>query len=476
MTWSFGPGNPAHAADPRRALPVFSFLPNWAGGITERLMWLTDVLSSETAAEQRRSVRRYPRRTFEASFLRTNAGRSRLDMFFIGVGMGEFLAPLWHEQFYLPTHDPLLATGEVQFPAGSLHMREFRLNDLVIVLDRDPSDFDVMTVIALDLVTDRITLEGAGATKTWPTGTRIIPLRKVHLTDPPQMIAPVDRVATTQLRISLLEPEKFPDANWNFDAPLWQRRPDRSTTVDLDYARTFFELDYQSGVVTRADPGNRAQVGTKIGIKLFGRDRVYRFRQFLGAARGMAVRFYMPTFLRDVLPLGDIEGLTFQAEDVGLSSYLAGPQPARLLIAVVFADGRPQVYREIDTVASVTSGLSPFRVIAEEITLTEPMPPIALHEIERIMFVQPARFDQDGFEMRHHSDDSAAVSTSFVARAMNRDGMPPILSVVTSGPYPLEAVEELASSASVSNGLMMSVPIDELATSADIGDGTLAVV
>jgi hypothetical protein len=33
---------------PDSALPVFSFTPNWANGITERLEWLTDAPTSLT--------------------------------------------------------------------------------------------------------------------------------------------------------------------------------------------------------------------------------------------------------------------------------------------------------------------------------------------------------------------------------------------------------------------------------------------
>jgi hypothetical protein len=66
---ALGP-KPPYSNDLRLTYPVFLSRPNWKSGITERLEWQTDVMISETGAEQRRPVRTYPRRSIEASFLR----------------------------------------------------------------------------------------------------------------------------------------------------------------------------------------------------------------------------------------------------------------------------------------------------------------------------------------------------------------------------------------------------------------------
>jgi hypothetical protein len=68
-------------SDRRLSLRVFSVLPNWQQGITERLEYLTEALGSEVDVEQRRTMRRYPRRSFEAQFARYGATRSRLQQF-----------------------------------------------------------------------------------------------------------------------------------------------------------------------------------------------------------------------------------------------------------------------------------------------------------------------------------------------------------------------------------------------------------
>lgn len=84
--------------DVRKELPVWTVSPNWADSVTERLSWMTEVLPSETDSEQRRSLRIYPRRSVEASFLRKGVNAQRLDAFIAAIGRRSFMVPLWFEQ------------------------------------------------------------------------------------------------------------------------------------------------------------------------------------------------------------------------------------------------------------------------------------------------------------------------------------------------------------------------------------------
>lgn len=476
MTWNFGAPNPDLLDDPRRDLPVFTFLPNWKDGITERLSWLTDIMVSESGVEQRRSVRRYPRRSFEATILRADNPRSRLDMFMVGVGMGDFMLPIYHEQIHPGDQDPLLAEGVVQLPVGTAHMREWRLNDLVLIMERDPSDFDVLTVIGYDDVLEQVTLQSAAPVKVWSAECRMIPLRRARFTDFPQMSMPIDRVGQARIRAELVDPETFPAPDWNFDVPLWNMRPDRAEDVTLEYSRNIFEVDYGSGMRNRMDPGNIAYVGTKVTLKLFGRDRMWQYRRFLAAARGRAVRFYMPTFAKDVMPLVAMSGLTIDVEDNGLVTYLSGPQECRVNLGVVFKDGRPIVYREIASAAALVSPAPPYRQIGIRITLDENMPPIEVDEVDRIMFIQPSRFDQDSFELYHYVDDGAAVGASFVTRSQPRGSLRPIYAVVTSAPYPLEWGESFLITTSIPEGALYYIPPDTMTSALMVENGTLYMI
>jgi hypothetical protein len=62
----------------------------------------------------------------------------------------------------------------------------------------------------------------------------------------------------------------------------------------------------------------------------------------------------------------------------------------------------------------------------EQFTFDNPLPTIPSNEVSRIEFMVPSRFDQDGFELHHKVDNSAAVSMSVVTRSVDGAGMPPL--------------------------------------------------
>jgi hypothetical protein len=469
--WDWGIGEDV-PPDPRRALPVFATLPNWDAGIIETLTWLTDVLVSETQVEQRRALRRYPRRTFEQGFTRTNGRRSRIDLFLTGVGQNDCMVPLFHEQFKLgePTDDL-----SVLFPAGTLKYREFRENDLVLVTNGDPADFDVLSVQTLNVATDTMTLVPKAPTKPWPAGTRLIPLRRAKILDMPTMNNVTNAVGQVQIKWTLQDADANFLPDWWYCVPLWKIKPDRASTVDMDYQRSTFLLDSQAGVVAVTDLANRAQTGIKIALSLFSRQQVYQLRGFMAAARGRQVRFYMPTFQNDIVPNGDIDGLMFNAQPNGLAEYLVTPQSSRQMIAITFADGRPPVYRTIVDVTAIFSLVAPFRQTAERITLDVPLGPIAKNEINTISFVVPSRFDQDGFELQHVTAGSNRVTIPLITRAVNPDGMPPIECSTTSRPYPVVETEGVRGRAMISGGQLYDPRIfDHLSGVAAITGGTLS--
>jgi len=445
--WTFPTAD--FSTDTRRLLPVFQLSPNWKTGVTETLAWLTDVMSSEQAVEQRRSVRRFPRRMFEYEFLREGTNARRIENFLGGVGKRDHLVPLWHEQFGLPDGNN---TGIVQFPVGSLEMREYGVNDLVLLTTLDADRFAILTVTVANIALDRITLRAAGAVGSWPKGSRIVPLRRAKVLDDATLENPTDRVSVTRIRFSLQDADSRFAGSWNYCSPLWRIRPDRAQPLTMAFNRSDYLNDFTTGVVTVTDPGDRAQISQTMALKLFGREQVWGFRAFLYNARGRARRFYVPTFMNDIELLDDLDGDQFQAKPNGFSDYYANPQEARQIIGIDFKDGRPSVYRTVIGIAAVDDVVAPFNPVSEEFLLDEPLPPIDKKDVERISFIVPSRFDQDTIEIFHAVSDSAACSAQVVTRSSVVEGMPPIECWVTSMPYPVVSTDALMPGVTVNGG------------------------
>lgn len=459
--------------DVRLTLPVWTISPNWADGVTERLEFLTEILTSEAGTEQRRTTRQFPRRSFEMAFMRAGADRSRMDTFITAVGNGEFLAPLWHDQQRLRV--PLtIANTTVQFDAGDLIHREFFPGDLALLSNGDPAVHEVVGVLARDAGADLLTL-AAPPTINWPAGTRLVPLRRAMFRDMPSISNATERVGMLSARFELTQPEMNIAPSWGYCAPLWRFKVDRAEPVALDYGRTTFELDVGTGPVLVVDPGERTRIGTSARLRLRGRGAVATYRSFMMQARGRAQRFWAPSMLQDIVPQGDLSGLTFDAEPTGFSEWMLGPQEARVMLAVVFNDGAPPLYRTLVDVTPIGATVPPFRPTTDRFTVDTPFPPISAGRIARVQWVVPSRFDQDSFELQHTTAGCTAVGAAVVLRSVDAAGMEGIDCWVTSQVYPVHVPDGLQMSALVTGGSfgMTPAPLDALQMSALVTGGTL---
>lgn len=442
--------------------PVFTVLPDWRNGVLERLEYSTDILDSETDTEQRRSVRRYPRRAIEASFVDIDIKRARLHNFFSGSLNRKVLVPLWFEQYKLPN----TLTSSVVFPSGTLAMRDFAAGDYVIVQDKDPANYEILKVQTANGANDTLTFTQAPA-KTWPAGSRIIPLRVAYVREMPTIDHVVDRAGTTSVRFFLDEPCKFPSGSWGYCAPLFRFRFNRAATLPVTYDQAVFVIDNESGRIDVTDPGQRTRVVSRVPLTLMGRDQLFAFRQFVSESRGRLSRFWFPSLTADVHPLGDFSGEIFEARIAGAAEYMRVQQETRQMLAIVFHDKRPAIYRRITNIEKTTT--------SELYYLDRPLGSISLRDVERVMLVHPVRFDQDAFEIRHIVDNAKAATTTVVVRSVNVDDLPDIDCAVTSRPYPLFNVDELAPTCEIVGGALtvFGYPPEELTVQVSIPSGTL---
>lgn len=457
-------GVPA-GGDPRLSLRVFSVLPNWANGLTERIEYLSEILPSEADVEQRRSPRRYPRRSIEAGFARHDIARARLDSFLTGAGRDEVLVPLWHEQYLLPAS----LGSTLTFPEDTLAMREFFAGDLVIAMNRDPAVYEILTVQSVNLTTDTITF-AAAPTQPWAAGCRVIPLRVARILEPASMQALTDNAATAQIRFFLKEPLKWPLPSWGYCAPLFRFAVNRATPLTLTFDRPTHTIDSEVGQIEVTDVTFQSRVGTRLALVLRGRAQVHRFRQFIGMARGRTTRFWMPTLTQDLSPLDNFGANYFDVRNIGLTDYVRSVQNARSTIAIRFNNGRAAVYRRVTTVSESSGN--------ERIFVAPNIPPISLSEVAGVSFVVPSRFDQDAFELQHPVDDSAVVQVGLVVRSTDDQGMPPLECVTTSKPYPIEDVNAMRTTAEFVTGRLREsqLVIEELRNTAEFIGGTLAIL
>lgn len=443
--------------DARRLRPVFTVLPNWRDGVLERIEYLTDILTSERATEQRRAIRSVPRRSIEVNFARTRAVQDRLMNFFTGNGAQQFLVPIWFEQRRLGlTIDPLTTT--LDFPKQDLAMREFREGGTAIIMDKSPDNFDIVVIDTVDLDNNRIEF-GAGITQEWHADCRIIPLRLARLMDRPSMSNRTDETGTVAVRFEILDNDAGGGAgSWGFCVPVFDFDSNWSQSVEHGYDRLMFTLDNQIANPYTVDPSDQTLVTMRANFMLRDREKLYRLRDFIAAAKGRAMRFYAPTMTDDVQPVdpNEIPGGVkfFDIQPSGLWEGTRTRQFSRRTLGFFFNDGSPPFFRVVENIEPVGLSGPPYRMAAERIYVDQVMPPVDMSLVKRISWMQVVRFDQDGFEFKHSVDDSVAVTTALVFRGVDPDEMPPIECVVTSRPYPVDQVDLMTTEFTLTGGRM----------------------
>lgn len=396
-------------ADERLTYEVFPILPNWASGILERVEWETEIFTSETDVEQRRSLRRYPRRSIEGAFLRVGPERSRIDFFINSQGRKKILVPLWFEQYTLPVaFDPITPT--ITFPLNSLGWREFQLDNLVIFIGKSPDKFDIGTIV--DITDDTITLVMEGTPSTWPAGSRVIPLRVARLDDNVSIENLTDWAGRTSIRFNLDDPfTQFHD----FDVPspdVFPFNPEWAAPVEYRYSRLDFLFDTAHGKAEVQDVGNKARVGMRFTLRLFNREQMYYMREYLATHRGRCVRFLCPQFTHDIHVVTDITGTSIEAKKTGFSEYFKAPEEHRFMLWVQTRDGEPPFELDIASCTETSPGIETFIV-------TNFLGDLPVLNILRVSFLMYVRFDQDGFEFTHYVDDSRAVELPLVMRTID---------------------------------------------------------
>lgn len=391
-------------------LPVFSFLANRREPITERLSFLTDVLTSSTGAEQRRSIRPTPRRSFEADFLLTGAARTYFDLFMNKAGGRDMTVPIYWEIVSTPAALTATVSDSVDFDT-EFREWEYHTGYLALLTRGDPR---VWEIVEIESVSPTGVVFTGPVTKSWPKGSKLLPLRRAAIEQASELRHLTGGVATATVQFAINGP-----ANWTPAAdtapvyaglPVFLSEPNWVEDLTTDYSRAQFNLDTGVGLTYQTDPLGRALVGQAHRWFLDGREALAEFKDLLYRHRGRAGAFWLPSFKHDLTLAAATSSsdMTIRVADVGLV-YTDAPTSGREFIAIKHSAGT--TLRQIDSVADGPGAGE------EQITLNATIgldlsPGLA----PRISFADTARFDSDEFEIVHHGGIDGLHTSSAVFR------------------------------------------------------------
>lgn len=409
------------------SLPVFLPEPNWGDGITESWAWLSTVQTSETGAEQRRKIRRYPRRYVEAQFRGLKNKRRAIEMAIIGLGRDQCLIPLWFDTQFIEWN----LTEKETVIHGDFNYRNFYAGGVAILRNMDRSKiFDYELVPILEVHADRIVL-ATGLKKDW-SNFRLFPCRIAVIDDAVQADNYTNAAADFQVRFRIVTAESFIQPSWIFNDVGWPRngrdnlpiinqRPNWRENISHSFDRIVFWTDNQTGIPYVMDAGNQETQDWSLPWLLKGKKEKFTFIQMLYAIAGQTQPFYAPNWLEDFTLVEDINPA---------NGYIAVEQTGYSYYADLLQEIRRNLYLEKRDGTVITARIVSARAEdgVEYLYLDQTIGSIAKEDIRVLCFMPYCRLGSDSVEITHHADLTGAAECVLALHGFieRRDGAPAV--------------------------------------------------
>lgn len=437
------------------ANPVWTFLPNWDHGILERLEWKTDVLTSESADEQRLSRRLTPRRTLEARFLVDSKKRQELEAFLATKLASRMVIPLWYEVTRL-TAASAAGTNVISLDT---RWREYTIGGLVYLYHTRTHAWEVHTISGK---TDTSLTLISNLDSDWPAGVNVYPGKIAIVTEKSQASKKTDRTVEMTAEFRLVEANPYsslwlPKKDYR-GSSMVEVPPDDSEDLTHDLQRMLSIVDNELGVPNVVDVPQRGFMNYSYRWAFAGAEKAEEFRRMLYYLGGRRRPIWVPTFMDDLQIVAPITAFdsTLQLANVGFTR-LNALRPGTRDIRIALRD-KYILYRRI--LSSIESSTS-----VETLTLDAPIFfDLAVSDISYTSFMRSSRLDQDTVEIDHRADAEGLM----VCTVIWREDVDPGTVWRTSRPYAYSFLDELEVGALLADGQMILGPGDDMDLSANL--------
>lgn len=387
------------------ALPLFSFLPDWGPGISERLAFRTDAMRARAGQEQTRGLLAAPRRLLEFALGLEGVERQRFNARLWATRKGEWYLPIWTDGLQLAAE---LTAGATTFTLEAAD-RDFSDGGVIMFLGADSG---VAEVFDLSLVGDSATI-GEASARTWPAGTLVFPARRARIDENFSADAFTGGAGMGRIRFLLTEPSDWPavaPATTYRGFPVLTTRPHTGRDPGTEFTVLADTVDDGLAPAAVFD-----YVGSPLALQqhdfwLSGREAIAELRSLLYYLNGKRKSIWVPTWLSD-LSIAASMGSGSTALRVEHCGYTANLFEAnnRRDIRIELQSGAVY-YRRVSGSSVVSDSL-------EELTLDSALGvAVTVADVKQISFLALSRSDADLFQLEWWSGEMCEVATAWRGR------------------------------------------------------------
>jgi len=336
-------------------VPILNLPPNWADPYNVILEYKTEIITSRSGKEQRRALRRTPRKSLEYGITLSGAEARQFNSALSAWQAGNFFTPEITRNCKSTTAMPAVGlVVTVDALPGWL-----QLGTAVIIKSGDELDGRIVDQISGNTITFT-TANKASDTRTWPIGTIVHPALFGRLASPMATRRRTSNVTEATVRFNVApasEPPLLnpPAADQSFNGvEVLTIRPNWAKPLDVERRFDSETIDYGWGKSQNFFPTNfsqRLMKATFLGKTRAEAEKVVGIFNRMKGQRGV---FYMPTYERDmdISPLA-VAGVNLRLSGTEIADWLSDDKVYRN-IAIVTRDKQIHCYN-ITAVAKITT-------------------------------------------------------------------------------------------------------------------------
>jgi len=390
-------------------LPIFNIPPNWSAGVTENMTWQTRVLVSDVGAEQRSSLRLFPRRTFEYSVDEWRGLSARMETIVIENGGLDMWLPLWPQQMMLTQG---VAPGDTWLTVDSHYGIDIGATAAMVLSD-GPENFEI---VQLNFISGQQLVLTTPLTKLWREGTKVYPAKIARFDEQATLRWRTGSYSSGRVRLSLREPN-YPAAA-DFSGPFYEGywvfglEPDFRSPIERKAERKFSELNSPYALPFRMDVANFSFRTQQQLFTMFGQQEQYRLRQALTAFHGRRVPAWIPSFTDDFILSGDsLAGASnLIVERNGHAEFIQGVGVERKHIQIIDNNGTTTYHRIVDAIYSGGDN--------EILDIWPPLPfAVGPSRTRRVCTMMLARMNSDSIDIEHDTDSQGVAQCNLSFRS-----------------------------------------------------------